>query len=200
MIAAAPFSKEHYWFSADTKICVRDTSETHRVNHHVKDEPAQRCFCWEVKWSHIDQNNRVHFGEHTNSSRHSSFHYKTKHNYQHIKGEREAHTHHTHFNHRKWKKNFLLVPQNGRWLNSNSQKSHRDLVQWKSIMAPSKGNDFFCPSSRFSTMKRNKTHTRARTHMHTQCKSSLSRAAESHVPLRSLFRSFIPSVTLNDSK
>lgn len=42
------------------------------------------------------------------------------------------------------------MPRNGRWSNSSNQKSHSDLVKRKSIMAPSKGNDFFKPSSWFS--------------------------------------------------
>lgn len=41
------------------------------------------------------------------------------------------------------------MPRNGQWSNSNYQKSHSDLVELKSIMAPSKGNDFFKPSSWF---------------------------------------------------
>lgn len=120
---------------------------------------------------------------------------------------RESHTQthtHTHLAHTpatENEKKGLLVPQNGRWSNSNSQKSHRDLVQWKSIMAPSKGNDFFCPSSWFSTMKRNKIRTCTRTRGHI-CTHSANEALAEHqkvmcrsAPPSPLYRSFIPSDT-----
>lgn len=45
---------------------------------------------------------------------------------------------------------FYWRARNGRWSNSNNQNSHGDLVERKSIMAPSKGNDFFKPPSWFS--------------------------------------------------
>lgn len=92
------------------------------------------------------------------------------------------------------------MPRNGRWSNSNSQKSHSDLVQQKSIMAPSKGNDFFRPSSWFSTTREGGCNT------HTYCrldKSSL--CTEQHEGLKEstlaspLFKSFIPSIVLSDS-
>lgn len=62
------------------------------------------------------------------------------------------------------------MPRNGRWSNSSNQKSHSDLVKRKSIMAPSKGNDFFKPSSWFSRTRvgGENRHERARTQTRTR--------------------------------
>lgn len=96
------------------------------------------------------------------------------------------------------------MPRNGRWSNSNSQKTHGDLVERKSIMAPSKGNDFFRPSSWFSRTREGgeEKHTHTHTHTPTLDKSGLctqQREVLKESTLTSpLFKSFIPSITHSD--
>lgn len=131
-----------------------------------------RYFSWEVRQQHIDQNNSLSTGWvdllsfikwqeiHINEAAINVGRQRmempagpwntakpTEHTSQ-------THTHtHCHTKREKNKRRvfffFYWIPRNGLWSNSNNQNSHGDLVERKSIMAPSKGNDFFKPPSWF---------------------------------------------------
>lgn len=74
-------------------------------------------------------------------------------------------------------------PRNGWWSNSSDQKSQSDLEERKSIMAPSKHNDFFWPSSWFSATWKD-------THEH-----ALSHSDTADGPIRPLCRPWCPHLT-----